>query len=158
MFIQYPYMYIVNNYENLNLLVEGHSCHTWGVRSLMPFINMTGLKLLPSIQGFINVEHFQTVQELSTLTVVYDVFQDFDLIGTLIFGLGLGAMCSVAEYKADAEDRVWAYLLYAQFSIYMALSFFTAWFSDATTWFWLIATAAIGIYCARRPFHRKEKA
>lgn len=158
MFIQYPYMYIANNFENLNLLVEGHSCHTMGIRSLTPFLNMTGLKRLASVQAFMNVEHFQTVLELSTLTIVYDIFQDFDLWGTLIFGLVLGGMCSLTEYKAEVEERAWAYLLYAQFAVYMSLSFFTAWFSDATTWFWLIASTAIGIFCARKSFTRREKA
>ena len=37
-------------------------------------------------------------------------------------------------------------LLYAQIAFYMALSFFTTWFSDATTWFYFIATGAIAVY------------
>ena len=37
-----------------------------------------------------------------------------------------------------------AYLFYGQIAMYLILSFFTTWFSNPTTWFWLVLTWGIG--------------
>ena len=42
------------------------------------------------------------------------------------------------------------YLLYAQFAVYMLLSFFTTWFSNPSTWFYLAVTAAAAFAVSRR--------
>ncbi|MFR5733553.1 MAG: hypothetical protein ACLUD2_18095 [Clostridium sp.] len=38
------------------------------------------------------------------------------------------------------------YLLYAQFAAYLMLSFFTTWFSNTTTWFYLILTGIMALF------------
>ena len=42
------------------------------------------------------------------------------------------------------------FLFYAQLAVYLMLSFFTTWFSNPTTWFYLAVTAAVYGYCAFR--------
>ena len=41
------------------------------------------------------------------------------------------------------------HLIYAQIAMYMALSFFTTWFSNPTTWFYLGMTGAVCWYVGR---------
>ena len=43
------------------------------------------------------------------------------------------------------SDNPVVYLLYGQIAVYLALAFFTTWFSSPATWFWLIITGMI--YC-----------
>ncbi len=38
------------------------------------------------------------------------------------------------------------YLLYAQMAFYLLLSFFTTWFSNPATWFYLAVTGAAALY------------
>ena len=39
------------------------------------------------------------------------------------------------------------YLFYSQYALYMMLSFFTTWFSNPTTWFYLAVTGVMAVYC-----------
>ena len=43
------------------------------------------------------------------------------------------------------SDNPVVYLFYGQIAVYLALAFFTTWFSSPATWFWLIITGMI--YC-----------
>ena len=52
-FVTQPYMYIANNYDNFNCMVEWLPSHTFGLRMLFPLWALTGLKfLVPSLVGF----------------------------------------------------------------------------------------------------------
>ena len=42
-----------------------------------------------------------------------------------------------------------AYLFYAQIAVYLSLSFFTTWFSNPTTWFYLAVTGAAAVVTAK---------
>ncbi len=144
--IQYPYMYIVNNYENLNLLTVNLQRFSYGIRQAFPFFALTGLKFLPKVQELMALEQYTTIPELTTLTVLYHAYGDFGVPGTLFFGLLLGAVSSLITDVSFRRKTAVGVLLYAQIAFYMALSFFTTWFSDATTWFYFIATGAIAVY------------
>ena len=41
------------------------------------------------------------------------------------------------------------YLFYAQIAMYFALSFFTTWFSNPTTWFWFVLTGIVALFVGR---------
>ena len=43
-----------------------------------------------------------------------------------------------------------SYLFYAQIAVYMMLSFFTTWFSNPTTWFYLAVTGAAAFAASRQ--------
>ncbi|MFQ9701372.1 MAG: hypothetical protein ACLR0U_00840 [Enterocloster clostridioformis] len=45
-FITQPYMYIANNYDNFNCLVEQLVSHSFGLRMCFPVWALTGLKFL----------------------------------------------------------------------------------------------------------------
>ena len=49
------------------------------------------------------------------------------------------------------------YLFYSQIAIYMMLSFFTTWFSNPTTWFYLAVTGAAAFAVSRRWGTIKER-
>ena len=144
--IQYPYTYIVNNFENLNLLTLKLQHHSFGIRELFPFFALTGLKFLPKVQTLLALEQYTTIPELTTLTVLYHVYGDFGTVGAFVFGLVLGGVSALVTDFSYRRKSAGGVLLYVQIAFYMALSFFTTWFSDATTWFYFIATAAITIY------------
>ena len=146
-FITQPYMYIANNYDNFDCLVEalaaGHS-HSFGLRMLFPLWALTGLKFLfPQLTAF---ELFTTKEELTTVTLFYDAYYDFGIFGVVLLACALGAL---AFYLTDMVKHIRnpiGYLLYAQIAVYFGLSFFTTWFSNPATWFYLVLTGAAAVY------------
>lgn len=139
-FVTQPYMYIANNYDNFNCLVEQLGSHSMGLRMLFPVWALTGLKFLnPSLVSF---PIFVTKEELTTVTLIYDAYYDFGVLGILLFGLLTGAACALLyRLRARASNPV-CHVIYAQIAMYMALAFFTTWFSNPSTWFYLAVTAA----------------
>lgn len=147
-FITQPYMYIANNYDNFNCLVEGLEEYAWGRRMLFPLWAFTGLKFVAPF--LVNFPLFVTKEELTTVTLFYDAYYDFGLAGMILFGAVLGAICCLLVRRREREHSMAEHLVYAQIAMYMALSFFTTWFSNPTTWFYLAVTAAVYGYCAFR--------
>ncbi len=146
-FITQPYMYVANNYDNFNCLVEELPAHTLGLRQLFPVFALTGLKFLrPELVSF---PIYITKKELTTVTLIYDAYYDFGLAGVLLFGFLLGMACKkAASLEARGRNPV-AALFYAQIAMYLVFSFFTTWFSNPTTWFWLALTGAMYFYVGR---------
>ena len=147
-FITQPYMYVANNYDNFNCLVEELGSHSWGLKMLAPLWTLSGLKF--KFPGLVNFPYFVNKEELTTLTVFYDAYYDFVIIGVLGLSCILGAL---AFYMMQAMKKVRnpiMYLFYSQIAIYMMLSFFTTWFSNPTTWFYLAVTGAAAFAVSRR--------
>ena len=145
-FISQPYIYIANNYENFNCLVEALPAHTWGIRMLFPLWALTGLKFLfPYLVSF---PIYVNKAELTTVTLFYDAYYDFGIVGVLVFACILGAVCFLLVEKLKEMRNPIGCLVYGQFAIYMMLSFFTTWFSNPTTWFYLAVTGAMAVYCS----------
>lgn len=146
-FITQPYMYVANNYENFNCLVEQLTEHTYGLRQLFPVFALTGLKFLfPQLVSF---PLYITKEELTTVSLIYDAYYDFGIIGVAVFGIVLGCACGVLQRITEKSANPVIYLFYGQIAMYMVFSFFTTWFSNPTTWFWLAVTFIIYIYVGR---------
>ena len=142
-FISQPYTYIANNYENFNFLVSRLPRHTYGLRTLTPLWTLTGLKFF--FPGLMSSPLYVVKEELTTLTLFYDAYYDFGAAGVLIFSGLLGAVSYfLMRGKAEARNPVFP-LIYAQFAIPLALSFFTTWFSNPATWFYLAVTVLAAI-------------
>ena len=141
-FITQPYMYVANNFENFNCMVAQLTEHTYGLKMLFPFFALTGLKFLyPQLVSF---PIFLTKKELTTLTMFYDAYYDFGIVGVVIFAVIIGAVAKVLMSIVKKSQNPVSYLFYGQIAIYLGLAFFTTWFSNPTTWFWLILT---GMMC-----------
>lgn len=141
-FITQPYMYVANNFENFNCMVAQLTEHTYGLKMLFPFFALTGLKFLyPQLVSF---PIFLTKKELTTLTMFYDAYYDFGIVGVFIFAVIIGAVAKVLMSIVKKSQNPVSYLFYGQIAIYLGLAFFTTWFSNPTTWFWLILT---GMMC-----------
>lgn len=139
MAIQYPYMYIANNYANFNCMTEQLTEHSWGLRMLFPVFALTGLKfVVPELIAF---PVYITKTELNTLTIIYDAFYDFGVIGVFLFGIILGIVCAYMTKAIKKSKNPITYLFYGQMAMYLFLSFFSTWFSVPTTWFWFAVTA-----------------
>ena len=152
LFLQYTYMYIANNYSNFNCLTQalaqGTIAHAFGLKQLFPVFALTGMKFVfPSLVAF---EMPVTITELNTLTLIYDAYYDFGLIGVLLFGLILGAVCATLTQKIKRNSNPILYLLYAQVALYLMLSFFSAWFTVPTTWFWFALTGVLYWYTGKK--------
>ncbi len=147
-YVTQPYMYIANNYENFHVLVRDLPAHAHGLRQLFPVIAVTGLKF--SHPEWAALPLYTTKWELTTLTLVYDAYYDFGVIGVAAFAAALGAACALlqtlrARRGADPAVR----LLFAQTAMYLILSFFTTWFSNPTTWFYYGITFLLWLYVSR---------
>lgn len=135
-FITQPYMYIANNYDNFNVMTRELTVHAHGLRMLYPFVTLSGIKfLIPSLaQGF---PLFVTKEELTTVTMLYDAWYDFGLSGIAVFGLVLGLVSGRVTRTCRKDQNPFSVLLYAQLAFYYLVSFFTTWFSNPATWFYL---------------------
>lgn len=142
-FISQPYIYISNNYDNFNYLVSHISSYSFGLKSLYPFIALTGLKFfMPKLADF---PIYVVKEELSTLTLVYDAYYDLGIFGIILFGILLGCMIYMLERLMYTKNNPIIYLIYAQSTLYLLLSFFTTWFSNPTTWFYFAISVLIYI-------------
>lgn len=152
LFVQYAYMYIANNYSNFNCLTQafaqGTITHAYGLKQIFPVFALTGMKFIfPSLVAF---EVPVTITELNTLTLIYDAYYDFGLIGVLLFGIILGTLCAVLTQKIKRSSNPILYLFYAQIALYLVLSFFSAWFTVPTTWFWFALTGVLYWYTGKK--------
>ena len=150
-FITQPYMYVANNYENFNRMVCELPEFTLGIRMLFPVFALTGLKFIfPQVTAY---PLYVTKEELTTLTIFYDSYYDFGILGVILLALILGsAAVWLTEWVKKKKNPV-SFLFYGQFTIYLGLSFFTTWFSNPTTWFWLALTFAMYLLVG---YERKE--
>ncbi len=151
-FITQPYMYIANNYDNFNCLVEQLPEYAMGLKGLFPLWALTGLKFLKP--ELVNFPIYTTKEELTTVTLFYDSYYDLGIAGVFFFAcvLGIAAAWLVKKVREGAGP-IW-YMVYAQAALYLMLSFFTTWFSNPTTWFYLAATGAIALYIKIRRMKR----
>ena len=143
-FITQPYIYVANNFENFNCMVEQLTKHTLGVRMLFPVFALTGLKFV--FPKLTSSAVFLTKPELTTLTMFYDAYYDFGIIGVFLFAALVGAAAKWVMQIVKKSGNPVVYLFYGQIAIYLALAFFTTWFSNPTTWFWLILTGMMYLF------------
>ena len=143
-FITQPYMYIANNYDNFNCLVEQLPEHSLGLKGLFPLWALTGLKFLkPELVAF---PIYTTKEELTTVTLFYDAYYDFGIIGVIFFSAVLGLFACILMRKASQKGNPFWQVFYGQAALYFMLSFFTTWYSNPTTWFYFAATGAAAVY------------
>lgn len=142
-FLTQPYIYISNNYDNFDCLVKNLPKFSYGLRMLFPFVSLTGLKFV--MPNLVPATVYLTSTELTTFTMFYDAYYDFGVIGVFVIALLIGVVAKVIIDIIKKSDNPVVYLLYGQIAVYLALAFFTTWFSSPATWFWLIITGMI--YC-----------
>ena len=142
-FLTQPYIYIANNYDNFDCLVKNLPKFSYDLRMLFPFVSLTGLKFV--MPNLVPATVYLTSTELTTFTMFYDAYYDFGVIGVFVIALLIGVVAKVIIDIIKKSDNPVVYLLYGQIAVYLALAFFTTWFSSPATWFWLIITGMI--YC-----------
>ncbi|MBE5971108.1 MAG: oligosaccharide repeat unit polymerase [Lachnoclostridium sp.] len=143
-FITQPYMYIANNYDNFNCLVEQLPAHTYGIKGLFPLWALTGLKFLkPELVAF---SLYTTKEELTTVTLFYDAYYDFGIAGVFLFAVLLGIFAAWLSSRVERKGNPFWQVFYGQAALYFMLSFFTTWYSNPTTWFYFAATGAAAVY------------
>ena len=143
-FITQTYMYVANNYENFNCMAEQLTQHSFGIRMLFPVFALTGLKFVfPQLTSSVV---YLTKPELTTLTMFYDAYYDFGVPGVFLFAVLVGAAAGRMMIVIKESTNPAAYLFYGQMAIYLGLAFFTTWFSNPTTWFWLVLTGMMYWY------------
>ena len=151
-FITQPYMYIAQNFENLNYMINNIFRFTFGRRVLYPLFTLTLIKkFFPLV---LDAPTYIIKEELSTLTIVYDFYYDFGLVGVFIF-------CFLIGYIGKAlEDRVYVgvfgdgnyktknnyiIVLYSLYCYFMIFSFFQTYFSLTDTWVYMIILLLLSI-------------
>ena len=143
-FITQPYMYIANNYDNFNCLVEQLTDYAYGIKGMFPVWALTGLKFMkPELVSF---PLYTTKEELTTVTLFYDAYYDFGIAGVFFFAALLGVFASLLMHRASRPGNPFWQVFYGQAALYFMLSFFTTWYSNPTTWFYFAATGAAAVY------------
>lgn len=153
-FITQPYIYISNNYDNLNLLTEHvpalflNRHNSFGWKELYPFVTLSGLKYFVDLP--LSYPVYITKEELTTLTLLYDAYYDFGLYGILLFSLLLGGGTGILHAEMETHQNPFLTLIYAQFSFYLLFSFFTTWFSNPASWFYLGVSGVLAFRYEKR--------
>lgn len=139
------YIYIANNYDNFDCMVRQLTEHTYGLKMLFPVWALTGLKFVaPQLVDF---PLYITKEELTTLTLFYDFYYDFGVLGVFFGSALIGAAACFLERLTMERDDPMMSMFYSQFAVYMMLAFFTTWFSNPTTWFYFVITAILYFIC-----------
>lgn len=152
-FVTQPYIYIAANYDNFNCLVAQISEFTHGLKMLFPAIALSGLKFIRPELATFPVYIIKT--ELTTLTMFYDAYYDFGIVGIIGFAFLLGIIANKLNMWVAKSRNPISYMFYGQIAVYFTLSFFTTWFSNPTTWFWLALTLAMYLYIGYKKKERK---
>lgn len=143
-FITQPYMYIANNYDNFDCMVKQIQEHSMGLKMLFPVFALTGLKFL--VPEMLSFPLYTTKEELTTLTLLYDAYYDFGIVGIVIFAVILAGLCAwIADRSKRASNPI-GKLIYVQIAFYLLFAFFTCWFSNPSTWFYLAVTGMLYIW------------
>ena len=121
--------------------MEALENHSYGLRMLFPFFALTGLKF--AYPALVDFPIYVTKTELTTVTLFYDAFYDFGILGIAAFSTLLGILCAKLEAIVENAKNPVIYVIYGQLAIYMLFSFFTTWFSNPTTWFYLALSLMI---------------
>ena len=108
---------------------------------LFPFVSLTGLKFV--MPNLVPVTGYLISSELTSLTMYFVAFYDFGVIVVFVIALLIGVVAKVFIDIIKKSDNPVVYLFYGQIAVYLALAFFTTWFSSPATWFWLIITGMI---------------
>ena len=113
--VSQPYIYIANNYDNVNCLIRELPQHSFGLKMLFPLIALSGLKFLrPELTAF---PLYVTKTELTTVTLIYDAWYDFGILGVVAFCALLGFVAARLEKKLREQHSPVFCMFYAQFSI-----------------------------------------
>lgn len=140
-FISQPYMYIAHNFENLNYMINNTFRWTFGRRMLYPLFTLTFIKKFFPI--VVDSPYYIIKQELSTVTLIYDAYYDFGLVGVIVFCFMVGYIGKKLEDKAyDALQggykNNYIVVLLALYCYFMLFSFFQTYFSLTDTWVYII--------------------
>ena len=57
-----------------------------------------------------------------------------------LFAFIIGLTAAAVSIPVRQKKNPMTYMFYGQIAIYLGLAFFTTWFSNPTTWFWLALT------------------
>ena len=120
---------------------------------LFPVFALTGLKFVfPQLTAS---PIYITKPELTTLTMFYDAYYDFGIVGVLLLALAVGFAARKLTVWIHESGNPVACLFYGQIAIYLGLAFFTTWFSNPTTWFWLALTTLMYLFVGYRKKERR---
>ena len=146
-FITQPYMYVAHNFENLNYMINGIFRFSFGRRMLYPFFTLTFIKKFFPI--VVDAPYYIIKEELSTVTIIYDAYYDFGLVGVAIFCFLLGYIGKKLEdraysiYEEEQHKNNYILILFSLYCYYMFFSFFQTYFSLTDTWVYIIILSMI---------------
>ncbi len=142
-FITQPYMYIAHNFENLNYMIDNIFRFSFGRRILYPFFTLTFVKKFFPI--VVDAPYYIIKEELSTVTMIYDFYYDFGLVGVVVFCFLIGYIGKKLEDKAYSifnDDfsfkNNYILILLSLYCYFMLFSFFQTYFSLTDTWVYII--------------------
>lgn len=142
-FVTQPYMYVAHNFENLNYMINNVFRMTFGRRVLYPFFTLTFIKKFFPI--VVDSPYYIIKEELSTVTIIYDFYYDFGLVGVAVFCFLIGYIGKVLEDKAygivaqdEPRKNNYTLILFSLYCYFMLFAFFQTYFSLTDTWVYII--------------------
>lgn len=158
-FISQPYMYIAHNFENLNYMINNTFRWTCGRRMLYPLFTLLFIKKFFPI--VVDSPYYIIKQELSTVTIIYDAYYDFGLVGVIVFCFLLGYVGKRLEDKTygileNMSENYYIVVLFALYCYYMLFSFFQTYFSLTDTWVYIILLTLLSKFIINKKISRGD--
>lgn len=128
------YSYVAWNFDNFNHNIN-YIDFKYGRKFIEPFLSFFGArKFLPS--DFFSSTLVNIYPTYTTVPITYTGYQDFGLLGVVIYMIFIGYICYY--FKANAKKDIFSNISYSLCVYGITMSFFTSFFSSTNFWGYLL--------------------
>ena len=138
------YMYISFNYDNLNYKIATIDHYAYGKSSFFPLFALTGIKFLAPEKFVFSTSNYLTT--FNTNPICYTPYIDFGLLGVMAYMLIIGIISKQVTIHSSYDNGI---IQYSILNYCLLFSFFSSFFSNATTIIYILILALINYYAKK---------
>ena len=130
------YMYVAMNYDNFNHNVNKVNNYSFGVKSILPIIELSGLDtVIPNATG-ISESAKRIIPVYNTYPMIITPYYDLGVVGIAIYMIIIGYITSIVEHSKN-NDMI-NILIKSLIKYTLLFSFFVSYFSNKTFLFYIM--------------------
>ena len=131
------YMYISMNYDNFNYNVGNIKEYQYGINSIYPIFGLTGLKKFFPSDWFLLYDRLdRIINVFNTYPLPMTPYMDGGPIFICLYMFIIGVICK--KYELNDKNNINNLIFSIILKCCLTFSFFAAWFSRPTWWFYFI--------------------
>lgn len=138
------YMYVAMNYDNFNCNVNNIENYSYGIKSILPVIELFKLDtLIPNAENITQVAN-RIIEVYNTYPIITEAYFDLDILGIVIYMIIIGYIAAKTE-NLDSKDML-NILLKSLIKYCLLFSFFVSYFSNKTFLFYIMLICLVKIF------------